>query len=241
MKLFEVFDSVNAPEELRRMFAEAEVLKLSASRHSGSVTVHIESDRLLSYGYLQQLAKVLNQQFFSGMDKTAVIAEHYRLSSQYTPASIWEHYNESVRDELGAKSRLYTGFLQRAEIFVTGEEMHIKTEDTFINRHIGEEVKSCIEELFLSRFEVPLRVINEFEVAETVEEEAPIRPAYEFYSKDKLRSMGVMPAAKEEDYASAEDGAAEGANAAKTNTAEGAQNGAAVKAGAEAKEKTADD
>ena len=49
MKLFEVFDSVTVPEELRRIFNETEVLKLSASRHHGDVTVHIESERLLAY------------------------------------------------------------------------------------------------------------------------------------------------------------------------------------------------
>ena len=49
MKLYEVFDSVNAPEELRRVFEESEVLKLSASRGSEWVTVHIESERLLPY------------------------------------------------------------------------------------------------------------------------------------------------------------------------------------------------
>lgn len=39
MKLYEVFDSVNPPQELRRIFDEAEVLKLSASRKSAGVTI----------------------------------------------------------------------------------------------------------------------------------------------------------------------------------------------------------
>ena len=106
MKLYEVFDSVNPPQELRRIFDEAEVLKLSASRKSAGVTVHIESERLLEYRTVRHLEKVLNDQFFKGMDKHATVAEHYKLSAQYTPASIWEHYNESVREELGAESRL---------------------------------------------------------------------------------------------------------------------------------------
>ncbi|MBQ3028938.1 MAG: PHP domain-containing protein, partial [Lachnospiraceae bacterium] len=230
MKLYEVFDSVNPPQELRRVFDETEVLKLSASRQSGGVTVHIESERLLEYRTVRHLEKVLNDQFFRGMDKNAVVAEHYKLSAQYTPASIWEHYNESVREELGAESRLNAGFLNRAEISVNGTEMHIKSEDTFINKHIGEEVKSCIEELFLSRFEVPLRVINEFyEVAKEEPEtgDAPVRPAYEFYSRDKLRSMGVMPAKEEEEEYDGEgaNGAEEATNG-QNGTTEGVGNGA---------------
>ena len=224
MKLYEVFDSVNPPQELRRIFDEAEVLKLSASRKSAGVTVHIESERLLEYRTVRHLEKVLNDQFFKGMDKHATVAEHYKLSAQYTPASIWEHYNESVREELGAESRLNANYLNRAEISVTGEKMHITTEDTFINRHIGEEVKSCIEELFLSRFEVPLRVVNEFYEAEKEEPEtgdAPVRPAYEFYTKDKLRSMGVMPAKNDEE----EDFAGEGDNTGNENGVNGAADG----------------
>ena len=202
MKLYEVFDSVNPPQELRRVFDEAEVLKLSASRHSGEVTVHIESERLLEYRTLRQLEKVLNEQFFKGIDKHALVAEHYKLSAQYTPESIWEHYNGSVREELGEMSRLNASFLNRADISVTGSELHILSEDTFINKHIGEEVKSYIEELFLSRFEVPLRVVNEFyetEKTETATGDTPVRPPYEFYSKEKLRSMGVMAAKNEEE------------------------------------------
>lgn len=198
MKLFEVFDAVKAPQELQRMFAETEVLKLTASHHSGEVAVHILSERLLAFGHLKQLAGVLNQQFFSGMDKHAVIAEHYRLSAQYTTESVWEHYRESLYEELSAKSRLYSGFLQHAEIFVTENELHIKTEDTFINRHIGEEVRSYIEELFSARFELPLRVILEYE-EQAEPEEIPEQPVYEFFSEEKLRSMGVMPAKKTEE------------------------------------------
>ena len=67
MKLYEVFDSVNPPQELRRIFDEAEVLKLSASRKSAGVTVHIESERLLEYRTVRHLEKVLNDQFFKGM------------------------------------------------------------------------------------------------------------------------------------------------------------------------------
>ena len=227
MKLYEVFDSVNPPQELRRAFDEVEVLKLSASRHSGGVTVHIESQRLLEYHTVRQLEKVLNDQFFKGMDKRATVAEHYKLSAQYTPESIWDHYQESIREELGADSRLNANYLNCAEVYVTGTELHLKTEDTFINRHIGEEVKSCIEELFLSRFEVPLRVVNEFYETEKPEVEngdGPVRPAYEFYTKDKLRSMGVMPAKNEE-----EEYAGEGENTDANGSGQGAnsQNGTA--------------
>ena len=227
MKLYEVFDSVNPPQELRRVFDEVEVLKLSASRHSGGVTVHIESERLLDYRTVRQLEKVLNDQFFKGMDKHATVAEHYKLSAQYTPESIWDHYNESVREELGAESRLNANFLNRAEVYVTGTELHLKTEDTFINRHIGEEVKSCIEELFLSRFEIPLRVVNEFLEIEKQETEAgdiPSRPAYEFYTKEKLRSMGVMPAKDdEEEDGNGQQGTAEGTKAQAGDNAVGGQ------------------
>ena len=145
MKVFEVFDSVKAPEELRKVFRDTEVLKLSASRNSSGVTVHIESERLLQFHFVKELERLLNKEFFSDMGKHAVIAEHYRLSSQYTPASVWEHYYESLSEELGAKSRLYTGFLQQTEIEVSDNRILLRTEDTFINRHVGEEVKRCIK------------------------------------------------------------------------------------------------
>ncbi len=227
MKLYEVFDSINPPQELRRVFDEVEVLKLSASRHSGGVTVHIESERLLTYQTVRHMEKVLNEQFFKGIDKSAVLAEHYKLSAQYTPESVWEHYNESVREELGAVSRLNASFLNRAEVYVNGTELRLKSEDTFINRHIGEEVKSCIEELFLSRFEIPLRVINEFYETKKPEEESGdtlSRPAYEFYTKEKLRSMGVMSAKNEEETGEA-DNVADGDNKALKEGAEGSSAG----------------
>ncbi len=249
MKLFEVFDTVTVPEELRRMFEETEVLKLTASRHSGEVTVHILSERLLHFRGLERLERLLNQQFFGPMEKRAVIAEHYRLSAQYTTESVWEHYRESLMEEFSEKSRLYSGFLQRAQIQVEGQEIRIKSEDTFINRHIGDEIRSCLEELFLSRFELPVRVISEYEKAEA-EEAQPEQPKYEFFSKEKLRSMGILPERKEnsaedpEEEAGkpvqkAEKGVTDGANAGKPEGAARAEAPAAKTgtAGAQSKEK----
>ena len=204
MKLFEVFDSLRVSDELRRSFGEVEVLKLAASRQSVGVTVHIESQRLLEYDKVRQMETMLNEQLFRDMGKTAVLAEHYQLSAQYTPASIWEHYQNTIYEELRAKSRLYASYLKNSEVTVTGQEIHIRTEDTFINRHMGEEVKSCIEELFLSRFGEQIRVICEFFEAEAEESEAE-KPGYEFYSKEKLRSMGVMPTKSEEEENSGQD------------------------------------
>jgi len=204
MKVFEVFDSLKVPDSLRRSFEEVEVLKLEASRQSGGVTVHIESRRLLEYDRIRQLESALNEQFFLDMDKTATIAEHYKLSAQYKPEFIWAHYQDTIYEELRAKSRLYGSYLKSAEVAVSETEIHIRTEDTFINRHIGEEVKSCIEELFLSRFDVQIRVVCEF-VQEEQEESESGKPGYEFYSREKLQSMGVMPAKSEEEDGEAQD------------------------------------
>ena len=104
MKLFEVFDTVQVSDELYRVFGETEVLKVSSSKSSGSVTVHIESERLLPRGMIKKLEKELYTQFFRGMEKTVCIGEHYKLSSQYTPASIWEHYYDSLREEFGKRA-----------------------------------------------------------------------------------------------------------------------------------------
>ena len=199
MKLFEVFEQMTAPEDLLKVFSETEVLKLSASKKTGEVTIHISSERLLPYEKLKHLEDLLNFQVFTNMEKHAVLAEHYKLSSQYTTETIWEHYQDFVFKELKDKSRLYAGFLQQSELFVTGDELHIRCEENFINRSVGSEIKACLEELFFSRFDKKITVLLELLPKEKEEAEAENKPVYEFFSKEKLTSMGVVLKEKKED------------------------------------------
>lgn len=199
MKLFELFEQVSAPEDLLRVFSETEVLRLSASKKTGNVTVHISSERLLPYEKLKKLEELLNGQVFRKMESTAGIEQHYRLSSQYTPEMIWEHYKDSLYEELKDKSRLYSVFLQQTELLVTGDEFCFRCGDSFLNREIGAELKACLEELFLSRFEMKITVRLEFLSKEENVILGENEPEYEFLSKEKQKSLGVRVKGEEKE------------------------------------------
>ena len=111
--------------------------------------------------------------------------------------------------------------------------------DTFLNVAIG--YSNCAyENLGTEEGKIPgypghevaeMALIALYEITKDEPEtvDGPVRPAYEFYSKEKLRSMGVMPAAKEDDeFSAAEEGSvAQTGDGSLKGSVGGVENGAA--------------
>lgn len=189
MKVFEVFEHLDPSAELLKAYAAVEVLKINPSRQKPVTYIHLESEKLLSYEQKFALEEFLTGHYFSDMGKYAKIKEHYKLSSQYTPATLWELYKDNIMQELKAKDMLMAITFKAAEIQVDEKTLTIYLQDTFINHSIGDELQKYLEEVFCERFAMEVSI--KIDYLADAEEKTEEKPAYEFYSMDKLPARDV--------------------------------------------------
>ena len=194
MRLFEVFDDLQVNEELAVTFNETEVEKVTVLRKSGTVVVHIDSKKLIPKQSIKKMQKELKKQCFANTEGALVFREHYRLSGQYHLENLWDAYKDSILEELSDESIMLAAFLKKAALSFTEREIKITAEDSFLNRHSGEELKDYLETLFLERFDMEAIVRVVYEKKEAERKQAGQEQAYEFLNRDVLRAFGVKRA-----------------------------------------------
>ena len=179
MNLFEVFEELQVKNELKNTFREVEVVKITASRSTGNTVIHLASRHLLEFQQIEEMERIVSEQFFGRVGKRAKFAIEYQLSSQYTPESLWKLHEESLVEEIAGESRM-AAFLLRSAIvcFAQGEaetEMRFEVEDSFVNRTVAEDVKRFLEKVFEERFHFRVKVLFLYhEPVEKKENSAPV-------------------------------------------------------------------
>ena len=180
MKFFEVFDMLKVDANLKSVFEEVVATKVAASKLSNRITIHIESNRLISYRDKKKMAEQLERQLFAQTGNAVGFHEVYHLSAQYTPENLWEMYKGSLMAEMWEKSTMLEKILQKAQISFDRDEMRIVLPDTFINRRKSVEIREFLETAYTERFGFLIKV--QFEYEELPEKEVPSEE-YEFVSR----------------------------------------------------------
>ena len=192
MKLFEVFEDLQVNEELTSTFNETELLKVTVLRKSSTVVLSIDSTKLIPRRSIQKMQRELKQQCFANTKGNLVFCEHYQLSSQYNLENLWYAYKESLFEELSEESVMLGAFVKKTAVSFTEKEIHVTVEDTFLNRHTGEELREYVEPLFLKRFDMEIFVRIHYEKEEKRNES--YSQSYEFLNRDVLQAFGVKRA-----------------------------------------------
>ena len=85
---FNVFPTLKAEEDIRILFADVEVQKITTNSSRDFLRVHILSRHLIQKKQIRQMERRIEEQLFSGTHINVEIIEKYALSGQYTPAAL---------------------------------------------------------------------------------------------------------------------------------------------------------
>ena len=103
-KFFHVFPTLRADDDVRLLFSDVEVKKITTNSRRDFLNIYIFSRHLIQKKQIFQMEQCIKDQLFA---KTAVavhIVEEYMLSGQYTAEALMNEYRESIILELKEKS-----------------------------------------------------------------------------------------------------------------------------------------
>ena len=181
MLFFEAFEELHVGEELHRLFEEAEVERVVASRSHHLIKIHIKHRRLLSYRNIKTMEYQMKKQLFLGTPESVALIPTFTLSESYTPEKLMPMYLDSMIEELKGESVLEANILRSAEWHFEGDVLHLTCEDNSVIKQKTQELKEKLLYIFNDRCGFSISVVYDYYEPEKKEEEEPV-----FYTPGRL-------------------------------------------------------
>ena len=171
MLFFDAFDGLSVEDqELRKLYADVDVVKIIASEQKGNVYICIKSNRIISYSHLRKMEELLGRKLFVHTGYKAILKPSFELPPQYTLEKLYPLYRDSILEEIKNESIISHHLLSSAKISIDGSGMTIRVTDSCVARERMKLLADFLQAVFMERFNMQINV--ELEFIQVEEEEA---------------------------------------------------------------------
>lgn len=145
---YEVFPTIKLEGEVEGLMKESYVERITSNAAKTFIKVILHSNRLIHKNLIYKLETAIENQIFSDKAKVKVI-ERFNLSSQYTPAKLWDLYRESVKEELYNYNKVIYNMYQSTNFtFENENKLHLEIEGNIIYEGVKQEFVDIINKIF---------------------------------------------------------------------------------------------
>lgn len=156
---FEVFPTLKVDDELRGIFEQAEVSKVTTNSERDFIKVHLLSHYLIQKKCVYEVERKLKEQLFGRSFIQIEVKEQYDLSEQYTPENLMNEYFDSFLLELDQKSVVERSMLQNSSFEFQDENILCLTlRDSIVAQGKRESITNYLTDVFLHRFRRPIEI-----------------------------------------------------------------------------------
>ena len=153
---FNVFPTLKVEDDIRILFGDVEVKKITTNSSRDFLHVHIFSRHLIQKKQIWQMEQRIKEQLFGTTSVSVQIKERYELSGQYTPEALMREYRESIIEELKTVSVLAANMFSQADICFEEEGViRLGLADTIVSEGRREEILDLLKEIYDRRFCIP--------------------------------------------------------------------------------------
>ena len=149
---FEVFPTLEVSNNLRGLFSQAAVTRVTVTSSRDKMRIYLQSTRLLYWQSLREAEREIRRQIFHNAPVDVQIIVKFVLSRQYTPRTLMEEYRESILEELRDYNIFLYNILRQAECtFTSDDEMTLAIEENVVSEGKLEELLQILEKIFCER------------------------------------------------------------------------------------------
>jgi DNA polymerase-3 subunit alpha (Gram-positive type) len=174
MLFFEAFDQLTADGELKKLYEEAEVVKVVISKENKNLYICFQSSRLIHWPQIRKMEQLLDRQLLVHTGNHAVLKPQFNLSAQYNLEKLYPIYRDSILAELMEESIVIYHLLSKAEVTINEMNMKIKVTDSCVTKEKMPVLREFLETMFRERFEYKVNVSIDY--VEPKKEEKTGRP-----------------------------------------------------------------
>ena len=176
---FEAFPTLELNDELRSLFEETVVDRVSTTASREYLHVYVSSNHLLPKQAVFDVEKKIKSQFFRYNKIDIKIYEKFKLSAQYTPEKLFDVYRESIFLEIKEYSHVFFNCIRHAKFeFPTENLMEITVEDNFVSRERKREIEEVFEKIFCDRCGLKVSIKVKFDLPATKDDRSNAGEAF---------------------------------------------------------------
>ena len=157
-KFFDVFQNLKLKDDIKALFEDVTVIKITTNRDHTKMRVYIESSRLIEKSAIYDVKKAIEQSLMTGKHMEVQIIEKYNLSSQYTREYLLEEYKESLSLEFNEISHSFGVTFKKAPMHFNGDVLEISFIKNIVSESQVSEMKERLMSIFAERFGMPIEV-----------------------------------------------------------------------------------
>ena len=155
---FEVFPTLNLPEDVRFLLKDVRVTKVATNSTRDFIRIYLFSTHLLQKKKIYELEYSIKHQLFDRSSIQVEILESYQLSGQYTPDNLMNEYYESILLELEQRSAVERSMFEHADCEFEDGVLNLKLQNSIVAEGKKDSIVNLLLEVFNNRFHVPLSV-----------------------------------------------------------------------------------
>ncbi len=174
----EVFPGLELNPDIRDLFAQTTVEKVTTTKNQDILRIYVESRHLIRKEQVYAAEKAIKRQLFPRVPMRVKMLEHFRLSRQYSARTLMDAYYDSILLELENYSHVeYNLFLQAEREFTGDSALKLTLKDSVVAREKSGELVRILEKIFCERCGMDLKV------------EVAYQEAGESRSRQEIRQM----------------------------------------------------
>ena len=161
---FEVFNTLVTDDELKILFQEVNVKKVSVNRTKTLLRIFILSDHIIEKKYILKMERLIEKQLMRDKHVEVKIIEEFALNDSYNTRTLIDTYNDSILLELKEYYPILYPLYKKAKIeFEDEESIKIILADTTISRDSVAELSGILERIFDERCGIFVKFRFDFE------------------------------------------------------------------------------
>ncbi len=154
----DVFPDYQPAEDMVFILSETVVTNIVMKRQERQLIVDTTSRHLMSKRQVNGLAFDLKKQLFGKSYIFVKLEDSYDLSDAYTPERVAKDYWNSILYEMEQLGRVEYNMLLHSKWEFDGNVMTLMMEDSFLAKDKSIKIKDFLEDLFLSKFGMEIKV-----------------------------------------------------------------------------------
>ena len=152
---FHVFPTLKVENDIKMLFSDVEVSKITTNSKRDFLRVHIFSTHLIQKKHIWQMEQKIKEQLFGNTRVSIRLEEQYALSEQYTASTLMMEYRESIVQELKQHSVLAASMFEQAEMHFEGSDiLYLEMLNTIVSEGKREYIVDLLHEIYEKRFHI---------------------------------------------------------------------------------------
>ena len=159
---FDLFRELKMDDNMNTVLRNSVVNKVATNRNHNVMRIYMTSDTVIPKRRIWKLEDAIKKQYFAKDNMDVHIIEHFNLSDQYTPESLYNNYKDSILEEFSQYDVILFSLLKRGDFRFRDRELIVVLENSVIAHECEMKLHDLLNRIFCERCGLTMTISFEY-------------------------------------------------------------------------------